>query len=100
MSAMPPEHVIAKALSHPLRARVLRLIESGERSPVELAAALDYSVHDVAYHVRQLDRAGLIVRTRVAHTRGAEQHFYKVAVHAQIVARPASANSSRPGSEQ
>jgi DNA-binding transcriptional ArsR family regulator len=49
-----------KALSHPIRVRVLALLEERMASPVELAEVLGVSLGSVSYHVRNLHRLGLI----------------------------------------
>ena len=49
----PLDPNLAKALSHPLRQRILeRLSADGEASPTELARRLDERLPNVAYHVR------------------------------------------------
>jgi DNA-binding transcriptional ArsR family regulator len=96
-TALPPDHVIAWALSHPLRLRILERVEDGaEFSPVALAHALDHSLPHLSYYVRQLERAGLIVRTGTRQVRGAVEHFYRLEVQARIVVRPAR-DGSPPG---
>jgi DNA-binding transcriptional ArsR family regulator len=67
-----------KAMSHPLRARILRLlVERGTASPAELARALGAELSDVSYHVRRLEKleCAELVRTRLV--RGAVEHFYR-----------------------
>src|SRR3954469_4187972 len=68
---------IAKALAHPLRARILQRLGERVASPAELAVELDASLGVVSYHVRMLhDYAGVeLVRTEPR--RGALQHFYR-----------------------
>jgi len=39
--AVPPDHVIAKALGHPVRARVLAALDGREASPEELSREFD-----------------------------------------------------------
>lgn len=50
----------AKALSHPLRLRVLRLCARQELTNKQLADRLDRDPGTVLYHVRQLVEAGLL----------------------------------------
>ena len=69
---------LAKALSHPLRQRILeRLSEGGEASPNELARALDAPLGNVAYHVRLLHRLGFAELVRTQQRRGALEHYYR-----------------------
>jgi DNA-binding transcriptional ArsR family regulator len=73
---------VVKALAHPLRVRVLSLLDEGELSPSELADQLDAPIGNVSYHVRQLAQLGLIKLTRETPRRGAVEHHYTA------VARP------------
>jgi DNA-binding transcriptional ArsR family regulator len=66
-----------KALSHPLRVRILALLEERTASPVELAAWLGATLGTVAYHVRTLERIGLIELMRETRVRGAVEHHYR-----------------------
>ena len=68
-----------RAMAHPLRARILALLDGGgERSPVELARELDAPLGVVSYHVRVLADAGLVELARTSARRGAIQHHYKL----------------------
>ena len=54
----PFDPELAKALSHPLRQRILeRLSAGGEASPKQLSRVLEAPLGNVAYHVRMLERA-------------------------------------------
>jgi DNA-binding transcriptional ArsR family regulator len=66
-----------KALSHPLRVRILALLDEGTASPVELAGWLGARLGTVAYHVRTLERIGLIELMRETNVRGAVAHHYR-----------------------
>ena len=66
-----------KAMSHPLRVRILALLDERTASPVELAGWLDASLGTVAYHVRTLERMGLIELVRQTRVRGAVEHHYR-----------------------
>jgi DNA-binding transcriptional ArsR family regulator len=66
-----------KALSHPIRVRVLALLEERMASPVELAEVLGVSLGSVSYHVRNLHRLGLIELKKETRRRGAIEHHYK-----------------------
>lgn len=67
----------AKALRHPLRARILAALLEREATPTELAGLLDASVGTVAYHVRTLNALGLIELTGETRVRGAVAHHYR-----------------------
>lgn len=71
---------LAKALSHPLRQRLLVALADGRvASPSELAAELDAGLGDVSYHTKQLHRHGLLELVRTERVRGATKHFYTAA---------------------
>ncbi|HEU4976432.1 MAG TPA: winged helix-turn-helix domain-containing protein [Baekduia sp.] len=66
-----------KALSHPLRVRILGILEEQDASPVELSQVLDASLGTVSYHVRQLNELGLLDLVRETPRRGAVEHHYR-----------------------
>ena len=67
-----------KAMQHPLRARVLRLlVERGVQSPAEISRALGADVSDVAYHVRQLVKFDCAELVTTRPVRGTTEHFYR-----------------------
>ena len=66
-----------KAMSHPLRVRILAMLDERTASPVELAGWLGASLGTVAYHVRTLERMGLVELVRETRVRGAVEHHYK-----------------------
>lgn len=69
-----------KALSHPLRARILDE-KSGEDvtfSPSALAEEWDQKLANMAYHVRILLDLGLVKLVKKQQVRGAVQHTYAV----------------------
>src|SRR5829696_6687127 len=78
----PLDPNLAKALSHPLRQRILeRLSAGGEASPNQLARVLDEPLGNVAYHVRILDRLGFIELVGTRQIRGALEHHYRALTH-------------------
>jgi DNA-binding transcriptional ArsR family regulator len=66
-----------KAMSHPLRVRILALLEERTASPVELAGWLGATLGTTAYHVRTLERMGLIELVQETRVRGAVEHHYR-----------------------
>src|SRR3954465_6721009 len=66
-----------KAMSHPLRVRILAMLDERTASPVELAGWLGSSLGTVAYHVRTLERMGLIELVHETRVRGAVEHHYR-----------------------
>src|SRR3954453_10811151 len=73
---------IAKALAHPLRARILQRLGERESSPGELATELDAPLGVISYHVRMLREYECVELVRTEPRRGALQHFYRA------IARP------------
>jgi DNA-binding transcriptional ArsR family regulator len=69
---------LAKALSHPLRQRILqRLNEHGVRSPNELSRELGDPLGNVSYHVRILRELDCVELVRTEQRRGALEHYYR-----------------------
>ena len=66
-----------KALSHPLRVRILGILEEQPASPVELSQVLDATLGTISYHVRQLNELGLLELVRETPRRGAIEHHYR-----------------------
>jgi DNA-binding transcriptional ArsR family regulator len=66
-----------RALSHPLRVRILAILEERTASPLDLSRILRAKLGVVAYHVRTLHRLGLIELEREVPVRGALQRFYR-----------------------
>jgi len=69
---------LVKALAHPLRLRILSVLEQREASPKELSLALDAPLTHVSYHVRQLAEHGIVKLVRRTPRRGAIEHHYRM----------------------
>src|SRR3954454_6503354 len=68
---------IAKALAHPLRARILQRLGERVASPGDLAVELGAPLGVVSYHVRMLRDYDCVELVRTEPVRGALQHFYR-----------------------
>src|SRR4051795_13269864 len=68
---------IAKALAHPLRARILQRLGERESSPGELASELDAPLGVISYHVRMLREYECVELVRTEPRRGALRHYYR-----------------------
>ena len=69
---------LAKALSHPLRQKILqRLNEGGIKSPNELSRELGDPLGNVSYHVRILRELDCVELVRTEQRRGALEHYYR-----------------------
>jgi len=64
-------------MSHPLRVRILAMLDERTASPNQLAGWLDASLGTVAYHVRTLEQLGLIELVDETRVRGAVEHHYR-----------------------
>jgi DNA-binding transcriptional ArsR family regulator len=78
--ALDPQ--LVKAISHPLRHRLLVLLNEREASPKELADELGEPIGRVSHHIRTLARLGAITLTRTRPRRGAVEHFYRARIRA------------------
>jgi DNA-binding transcriptional ArsR family regulator len=68
---------LAKALSHPMRSRILAILNEQVASPNEIAQMIDERLPNVSYHVRALHDLGCIELVRTAQRRGAIEHYYR-----------------------
>jgi DNA-binding transcriptional ArsR family regulator len=67
---------LIKALAHPMRTRILGLLDGRVASPRQLSGELDARLQNVSYHVRELAKLGLIELVRTTQRRGAIEHHY------------------------
>jgi DNA-binding transcriptional ArsR family regulator len=79
---------VAKALAHPLRVRILRILEERTASPRELALELDTDLSALSYHVRTLHRMGFIELVEQKRRRAALESYYR-ATSLPVVTREA-----------
>lgn len=75
---------LIKALAHPLRVKVLALLNEGEWSPNELSEELGEGLTQVSYHVNALRDFEMIEMTKTEPRRGAVEHFYRAIERAYI----------------
>jgi DNA-binding transcriptional ArsR family regulator len=73
-----------KAMSHPLRVRILAILMERKASPVELAQVLEGTLGTVSYHVRTLHQLGLIELVDETRVRGAVEHHYRAKARPEI----------------
>lgn len=73
-----------KAMSHPLRAAILRVLNERTASPAELARELDDHLHNVSYHTKRLEQLGCVELVKERHVRGAVEHFYRATTRALV----------------
>jgi DNA-binding transcriptional ArsR family regulator len=71
---------LAKALSHPMRTRILAILNERVASPNEISEMIDERLPNVSYHVRALQDLGCIELVSTAQRRGAIEHYYRAVV--------------------
>lgn len=71
---------LAKALSHPMRARILTILNERVASPNEISELIQERLPNVSYHVRALQELGCIELVSTAQRRGAIEHYYRAIV--------------------
>jgi DNA-binding transcriptional ArsR family regulator len=73
---------LLKAISHPLRHRLLSMLDGRTASPNELARELDMPLGRVSYHIRLLADLGAIELVDTQPRRGALEHYYRAVTSA------------------
>lgn len=71
------EQNIVKALAHPLRVRILTVLNDRVASPNELRKLLEEGLSQVSYHVKVLKDFEMIEMVKAEPRRGAVEHFYR-----------------------
>lgn len=66
-----------KAMSHPLRASILRILTERTASPAEMAREMDEELSNVSYHTKQLVEFDCAELVSTRPVRGALEHFYR-----------------------
>jgi DNA-binding transcriptional ArsR family regulator len=70
-----------RAISHPVRMRLLATLEKEPASPKMLAERLSIPLGTIAYHVRTLNSLGLLELIDTKQRRGAVEHYYRAREH-------------------
>jgi DNA-binding transcriptional ArsR family regulator len=78
---------LVKALAHPIRVRILGILEHRTATPKELAAELGLPLENTSYHVRTLKKFGFIRLERKRQVRGAVEHHYRAVARPRVSAR-------------
>jgi DNA-binding transcriptional ArsR family regulator len=73
---------LLKAISHPLRHRLLSMLDGRTASPNELARELGMPLGRVSYHIRLLADLGAIELVDTQPRRGALEHYYRAVTSA------------------
>jgi DNA-binding transcriptional ArsR family regulator len=75
---------LVKALSHPLRWQILRMVNEGTSTPAGIARRLGVRTENVSYHVRVLSELGVIELVGTTPVRGALEHHYRATRRAEV----------------
>lgn len=89
LAAMPNQEPVTniadprwlRAISHPIRIRLLAMLDEEPASPVILASKLNQPLGTIAYHVRTLYDLGLLKLVSTRQRRGATEHYYRTTGH-------------------
>jgi DNA-binding transcriptional ArsR family regulator len=71
------DEALLRAISHPLRHRLLGMLDGRVASPNQLARELGLPLGRVSYHIRLLNDLGAIELVKTEPRRGALEHFYR-----------------------
>lgn len=71
------DEALLRAISHPLRHRLLSMLDGRTASPNQLARELGLPLGRVSYHIRLLADLGAIELVKTEPRRGALEHFYR-----------------------
>ena len=75
---------LARLVRHPVRSYALFSYAEGETSPSAIADVFGVPLNVVSYHTQVLLRAGAIELVRTERRRGAQEHFYRAVLGAEI----------------
>lgn len=73
----PRHHHLLKAMAHPIRLRLLGILNYRHISPAEFAREQGEPVSKVAHHFRSLEKLGCIEVVDTRPVRGSTEHFYR-----------------------
>jgi DNA-binding transcriptional ArsR family regulator len=68
---------LVRAVGHPLRARILAVLNQKVASPAQMTQEFDETLSRVSYHVNVLLKYKCIELVRTRPRRGAVEHFYR-----------------------
>lgn len=78
---------MVRALGHPLRVEILRLLEEGPSGPKRLSDRMGEKLANISYHVKILHKCGCIELVETIPQRGAVEHIYKLKSHGALGSR-------------
>jgi DNA-binding transcriptional ArsR family regulator len=75
---------LVKALAHPMRVRILSILNERVSSPAQMAVEFDENLSRVSYHVNVLLKYECIELVTTRPRRGATEHFYRGTARAYL----------------
>jgi DNA-binding transcriptional ArsR family regulator len=75
---------VVKAIAHPLRVRILGILDQRTATPRQIADEIEHPLPLVSYHVRQLAKLGLIKLVETRPVRGTIEHHYRAVARPEI----------------
>jgi len=73
------EQAMARAMAHPIRARILfLLVDEPDASAEQIAERLGKPVRSIRHHLSELSKAGLVEPTKERKRRGVVERFFRV----------------------
>lgn len=69
---------LIRALAHPLRVQILKSLEDGPQSPIQISNRSGKPLGTVSYHMRVLLDCGCVELVNTIPRRGAVEHVYKL----------------------
>jgi DNA-binding transcriptional ArsR family regulator len=82
ISVDDPRYV--KAMSHPVRVRIMAMLQERTASPNELSQWLGTTLGSTSYHVRTLHKLDLIELVDETRVRGAVEHHYRAKARPKV----------------
>jgi DNA-binding transcriptional ArsR family regulator len=70
------EAKMIRSAAHPVRAKALSMAAERPTSPKEIAAAVGKPIGNVTYHIRELEKAEMLILVEEKKRGGATEHFY------------------------
>jgi DNA-binding transcriptional ArsR family regulator len=70
--------LMVRALGHPLRLEILRMLEEGPSSPKRLSDRMEEKLGNVSYHMKVLLGCGSVALVESIPRRGAVEHIYQL----------------------
>jgi DNA-binding transcriptional ArsR family regulator len=77
-NAVRIDHELVRALSHPIRVKILESLQGRVASPSELSKEMDESLGVISYHTNTLVECGCLELVHTKPRRGALEHFFGV----------------------